>query len=309
MAESSTERAGVFISHIGQEHPVALVLQKYIRQAFGEDFSVFVSSDKRSIPGGEGWWQYIRSEIKKHLVVLSLLSDESSAREWINYEAGVGDGSGARVIPVAIKGYRFDKLDFPLKGFQGRYPTDFEGILLDISKQTGRVSGAVDMPGYLTELRQAEDSLIYENLIFRPIKSDVNRHPSLLFELQNQGNVDIELLFAEVWVPRSVTDPNWGISNLSHPPVMEVDAEPAGYLHVQHFNSSGGTGAIRRLEPVITRSMGVRRIRDLRFPLKDPLTADEENQLVRYQIHAKNFDTSPEEIRFKDIQQKPWQAL
>jgi hypothetical protein len=98
------------------------VLQKYIRQAFGPDFPVFVSSDKRSIPGGEGWWDFIRSEIKKHLVVLSLLSDESSAREWINYEAGVGDGSGAWVVPIAIKGYTFGKLDFPLKGFQGALP-------------------------------------------------------------------------------------------------------------------------------------------------------------------------------------------
>src|SRR5437879_3951631 len=104
IAIESTEKAGVFISHIGQERPVALVLQKFIRQAFNSAFPVFVSSDQRSIPGGEGWWEFIRSEIKGRLVVLSLLSDESAAREWINYEAGVGDGSGARVVPVAIKG-------------------------------------------------------------------------------------------------------------------------------------------------------------------------------------------------------------
>jgi hypothetical protein len=181
------------------------VLQKYIRQAFGEDFPVFVSFDNRSIPGGEGWWEFIRTEIRKHLVVLSLLSDESSAREWINYEAGVGGGAGARVVPIAIKGYTFDKLDFPLKGFQGRYPSDLEGILLDISQQIGKVSDAVDVAGYLAELRQAEDSLIYKNLIFRPIRTKLNCQPNLVFEIENKGNVDIELLFAEVCVPVAIT--------------------------------------------------------------------------------------------------------
>jgi len=52
---------------------------------------------------------------------------------------------------------------------------------------------------------------------------------------------------------------------------------------------------------VITKSMGARRIRDLRFQLKGQLTLDEEDQLVRYQIHAQNHDTSPEEIQFRDI--------
>jgi len=198
MANEGTERAGVFISHIGHERPVALVLQKFIRQAFKSAFPVFVSSDKKSIPGGEGWWEFIRTEIKKRQVVLSLMSDESSPQEWINYEAGVGDGSGARVVPVAIKGYTFDKLDFPLKGFQGRYPSDIEGILLDISQQTGLVSGTVNVPAYLAELRKAEDSLIYKNLLFRPIRMQIGGHPFLVFELENLGNVDIDLLFAEV---------------------------------------------------------------------------------------------------------------
>jgi hypothetical protein len=40
-ANEGTQRAGVFISHIGQERPVALVLQKFIRQAFNSAFSRF----------------------------------------------------------------------------------------------------------------------------------------------------------------------------------------------------------------------------------------------------------------------------
>jgi len=295
-----TPKGGVFISHIGQERPVALVLQKYIQQAFGGEFTVFVSSDQRSIPGGEGWWEFIRSEIKKRVVVLSLLSDESSPREWINYEAGVGDGSGARVVPVAIKGYTFDKLDFPLKGFQGRYVSDLAGILFDISKGTDLVSGNVDVPAYLAEIREAEEKLIYRNLIFRPIRTEISGHPYLMFELENQGNVDIELLFAEVWVPRRILDPGWSIASVHYPPVMEVDSDSSGNLHVQHY-STPARQEVRRLEPVITRSMGVRRIKDLRFALKNQYTDDDLRSVIRYQIHAANYDTSLEEIQFRDI--------
>ena len=50
----------------------------------------------------------------------------------------MGDGAGAKLIPIAIKQYRFDKLDFPLKGFQGRYINDIEGILYDIDSSTNR---------------------------------------------------------------------------------------------------------------------------------------------------------------------------
>jgi hypothetical protein len=300
MANESTERA---VSSPATSGTNALWhwCQKFIRQAFKSAFPVFALTKKHT--GGEGWG-FIRGEIKKRLVVLSLLSDESSDREWINYQAGGGDGSGARVVPIDIKGYTFDKLDFPLKGFQGRYPTDLEGILLDISQQTGKVSGAVDVPAYLAELRQAEDSLIYKNLIFLPIRAESSGHPDLVFELQNQGNVDIDLLFAEVWVPQSLIQPNWGASHYNCPPMMEIDTEVHGYWHVRHFSSPGTRDFISRLEPVITRSMGVRRIRDLRFRLKGQYTNDEEHQVVRYQIHARDYDTSPEETPFKDIEIK-----
>jgi hypothetical protein len=58
-------RSGAFISHISEEKPVALVLQKYLKLAFGADFRVFVSSDSKSIGGGKPWFDYII----RHLVV------------------------------------------------------------------------------------------------------------------------------------------------------------------------------------------------------------------------------------------------
>ena len=117
----------VFISHITEESPIAIVLQRYIQESFENKLNVFVSSDRKSITGGEEWWQHIRSSLKQARIVLLLLSDESVGRPWINYEAGVGDGAIARIIPISTRSFNFGKLGFPLRGFNGRPIGDLEG--------------------------------------------------------------------------------------------------------------------------------------------------------------------------------------
>ena len=90
-------RNGAFISHITEERPIAQVLQRYIKLAFSESFPVFVSSDGKSIEGGEKWYNHIIHSLRKSEVVLVLLSQESRGRPWINFEAGVGEGSESLV--------------------------------------------------------------------------------------------------------------------------------------------------------------------------------------------------------------------
>lgn len=154
------DKIGAFISHITEEKAVALQLQRYLRMAFGEDFPVFVSSDPHSIGGGRAWWNRIRERLKMTKVVLVLLSNESATREWINYEAGVGDGAEACVIPVAIDGYALNQLDFPLKGFQGRYVEDLEGLLGDIEREIGFKAAQLDQRQYETDIAAATGRMI-----------------------------------------------------------------------------------------------------------------------------------------------------
>jgi len=64
--ERNVERTkDIFISHITEESPIALVLQKYIQESFENQFDVFVSSDRKSITGGETWSEYIRANLKQ----------------------------------------------------------------------------------------------------------------------------------------------------------------------------------------------------------------------------------------------------
>jgi hypothetical protein len=301
--DRNVAKHGVFISHVSAEREIAFVVQKFVRLAFNQAFPVFVSSDGYSIPGGEGWWQFIRDEIKKRQAVLVLLSDESANTEWINFEAGVADGGGARVIPIAIKGYRFEKLDFPLKGFQGRYADDMPGILFDISAATGIVAGNVSTVDYLTAVRAAEERVIYRSLIFRPILTHFNGQKTIMFEMENQGNVDMDLIFAEVRLPSRVLAAQWRVA-IEVPPIVEVDLENSGsVVHARYFNrteSSSMRPDVRTLLPVLTRSMGVRRLRDFRFPLSPGLSA-EVSAIIYYQLHARNYYTIMEKVQLRDV--------
>ena len=94
------QRDGVFISHITEEKPVAHVLQKYVKLAFGARVPVFVSSDGKSIGGGKKWYNHIIEHLRLSEIVLVLVSQESKGREWINFEAGFGEGMESLVIPV-----------------------------------------------------------------------------------------------------------------------------------------------------------------------------------------------------------------
>jgi hypothetical protein len=158
---------------------IAAVLKKYIQKAFGAKFFVFVASDQTSIGGGRKWFEYIITNLKTAKVVLVLVSQESCSREWINFEAGFGDGAEAVVIPLSIKQFSLSKLRFPLLGYNGRPIDDIDGILFDISRETDLVSEKVDQVQYAEEIRAAEANLIYKSIVVTPFVRVQNGDPIL----------------------------------------------------------------------------------------------------------------------------------
>src|ERR1017187_10665377 len=135
----------VFISHVYEERHAALVLQKYIRHAFGGQVQVFASSDNESIGGGKKWFTHITESLKGSAIVLVLISNASRRRQWINFEAGFGDGAGADVIPISIRGFSLAKLDYPIAGYQGRSVDDLPSILADITRVVDLASQKQDL--------------------------------------------------------------------------------------------------------------------------------------------------------------------
>jgi len=96
---------------------IALELQSVIRKAFSDAFPVFVSSDPKSLGGGEEWFHHILENLSKARLVLVLLSPDSLDRPWINFEAGFGKGQKSRVIPVLS----FDSIQYLGNPGQGEY--------------------------------------------------------------------------------------------------------------------------------------------------------------------------------------------
>jgi len=296
----------IFISHIAEEKAVALVLQKYIQLAFRNEFPVFVASDGTSIGGGRKWLQHIIDSLRRAKIVLILVSQESHTRPWINFEAGFGDGNEAVVIPIAIKTFSLGTLKFPLAGYNGRLVDDLEGILHDISRETNKVSEKVDHLQFTEDIRNAEDSLVYKTLAFKPVKVTQGGNTQLVFEMSNQGNADIELVFAEATVLTGLCVSSWTPPNRANVLDYNVSTKNGSdFFQARYWTHAGDT--VERLFPVLTRSMGTVRLKYLMFPLKqvviDPRDSSDET-LITYQIHARGYDTVPETIQFNDIERK-----
>jgi hypothetical protein len=76
-----------------------------------------------------------RLVLKQAAVVLAMLSRESKSRPWINFEAGVGYGAGALVIPIVVRGLAKGEVGLPLGQLQIRDShdgRDMEAMLADV---------------------------------------------------------------------------------------------------------------------------------------------------------------------------------
>ena len=60
--------------------------------------------DMGNISAGESIRQQIRSEIESADAVVLVMSEHAEASQWINYEAGLADALGKKILVVATKG-------------------------------------------------------------------------------------------------------------------------------------------------------------------------------------------------------------
>ncbi|MCL0035782.1 toll/interleukin-1 receptor domain-containing protein [Thermodesulfovibrionales bacterium] len=118
----------IFISHIHEDAPVAILLGKYIEQAFVRALETFVSSDGTSIMLGDKWLHRIEKALGDSSIVIVLASPNSVARPWINFEAGAAWIRKARVMPVCVGGMKISALPEPLKSLQACDMTTIEGL-------------------------------------------------------------------------------------------------------------------------------------------------------------------------------------
>ena len=151
---------------IGEEKHIAARIKELLRESFGSDVRIFVSSDYESIRSGSDWQVEIIAALKSSRVVLILCSADSVTRPWINYEAGVGDGTDwevrevgrTSVFPLVVRNFSKGKVPLPLsrKHVRDAYDADdIKALLRDISEDIGIVASPVNVDKFVADMQEA----------------------------------------------------------------------------------------------------------------------------------------------------------
>lgn len=141
-----TAKPLVFISHVNEEAAVAGFLQDRLSGMFLGGVNFFVSSDRRSLRGGDHWLNSIGEALSTCSVVLCVLSPGSIERAWVNFEAGAG-WFQKRVIPVCHSGLKPSHLPQPLQslvGYDLHDPLDLRELSAVIGEAAGLLSPNAD---------------------------------------------------------------------------------------------------------------------------------------------------------------------
>lgn len=296
------DKAGIFISHISEERELASHIQTFLRQAFGDAFPVFVSSDYKSIKSGQPWYNEILGGLRKAQVVMVLLTPASIDRRWINFESGFGMGQDAEVIPLAL-GLMTREIGLPLGQLQARDLSDLrdvEQLLVDIGSACGIKLGPVDSRGFKDELSRLEGKVRTKKLEFLVRR----RNNQLQFAIRNSGSSTIDLIDAVILVPNVIVGQGFFFRN--EPPVRLGMREKIGEITYEGFRltstpSSRAGGQIEPLPSAITQDMGTRELRSVQISLKPHLSDEERNMTVRLRLSGKQANAGELSVRVSDL--------
>jgi hypothetical protein len=136
----------IFISHIHQEQEIAILLEKELARIFLEGVEFFVSSDRRSLRGGDDWLREIKRALTEAAIVLALVSPRSVDKTWINFESGAA-WLHKRIIPLCHSGLKPSQLPQPMQslvGFDLHEPIDLKDLFQLIGDAAGLRSPAND---------------------------------------------------------------------------------------------------------------------------------------------------------------------
>ncbi len=218
------KKEGIFISHINEESGVAHRVKSLLREVFGPELSVFVSSDYESLRGGDKWFPTILNNLKSSRVILALLSKDSLYRPWIPYEAGVGEGAGAKVIPMVHMDFSLRELGPPLGEYHVRRLQSEDGVralIEDIKIETGLEVSEFDVAAFVAGVEALGREAIYRvnepgrELVRTWVKSVITPVIRTL-ESERQLLDERRLRFEEQWEKvegirgiRDSLDPGW----------------------------------------------------------------------------------------------------
>jgi hypothetical protein len=156
---------------------------------------------------------------------------------------------------------------------------------------------AIDASSYLAEIRDAEAKLIYKSLNIIPVLEG----QFIWFDIENIGNIDLELLMLEVLVPDEVVKQDWyppRVSGVDHSYKIQDGRK---YRWIACYSQRGTYEDYPpMLRPIITPTMGKVRPK-LSIMLRQPLSEDELQLTILFQLHSIGYNTKLEERKLAEV--------
>jgi hypothetical protein len=165
--------ANVFISFIHEEQRIAEAVQELLKGHLCHHLpkGVFLSADDWQVFAGEIWLDRVRQELREASVIVLMLSPDSVARPWINFEAGAAWLADKALIPVCFGGLAKGQMPKPYSGIQGLdLPDDWYYLLRSIHHHLEPKSIALPPPmGQEHLLRELEAAIKGEPRVCPPL--------------------------------------------------------------------------------------------------------------------------------------------
>lgn len=189
----------IFISHITEEKEVAIIIKSLIEETFPNQAEIFVSSDGVSIAAGTKWLDEISKALNEADLLITLCSEMSIKRPWINFELGAGWKKNIPIIPICYLGITKKQLPQPIAMLQGMDLVDdnslkymFEGIAKHLGLSLGK---RIDYKSMIEEVNDSLKKVEYkENTIKEEIKIEASI-PNEEFYSQKDFCISILKLF------------------------------------------------------------------------------------------------------------------
>src|SRR5664279_2293116 len=125
--------ADIFVSYWAGEQGVATSLYDFVTTSLPDKTTIFMA-DSGTIRAGDNWLDIIKRELKESKVVLSILSNDSIKRPWINFEAGAA-WIDKILIPLCFGALEKGMMPAPynqLQALQLREPLDAHRLVEDL---------------------------------------------------------------------------------------------------------------------------------------------------------------------------------
>jgi hypothetical protein len=154
----------IFISHIAEEKELAEALKGAIEASFPGGLTVFVSSDRESIPKGREWFDSIKRSLETARAMLVMCSASSVRQQWISFEAGACWIRGMPVTPLCHTGMTPDMLPAPLSLLQGTCLCDgWEGVLAQLATVASVDRKVLPQDAFLAKAKELESRYFFWN--------------------------------------------------------------------------------------------------------------------------------------------------